>query len=202
MHQVYTHTHTYTHSTLQLSSVQNRQIVCVWHSMRKAKNNHLHNVYVDWSFRMNRINFDCMVFCEDERKIAIGCKVNALPLEMCQSEFLFPHFQLKYCWWDWMHLCWYISLFFLFNFRDMQTKISNQHTKHTYMHHWQKKWQEKQQQRQQNIESDKKMLYIRVMHKQNVLCSIEVGLRVSFPIDCYCFMCKMVISKQSRYWNI
>lgn len=92
MHQVYTH------STLQLSSVQNRQIVCVWHSMRKAKNNHLHNVYVDWSFRMNRINFDCMVFCEDERKIAIGCKVNALPLEMCQSEFLFPHLQLKYCW--------------------------------------------------------------------------------------------------------
>lgn len=82
---------------------------------------------------MNRINFDCMVFCEDERKIAIGCKVNALPLEMCQSEFLFPHFQLKYCWWDWMHLCWYIFLFFFSLIsaackRKFQINTQNTHT--------------------------------------------------------------------------
>lgn len=201
MHRVYTHT-----LTVHFSLVQNRQIVCVcvWHSFDANGEKQPFAQCLRWlvfsheshKFRLYGILWRREKDCHrmQSERIAVRNVSIGISFSTFSTEILLVRLNASLL----VRIFFFLSLISATCKRKFQINTQNTHTCTTDN----KKTGKKKQRQQQNIESDKKMLYIRVMHKQNVLCSIEVGLRVSFAIDYYCFMCKMVISKQSRYWNI
>lgn len=200
MHQVYTHTHLHT----QYTSVQNRQIVCVWHSFDAKGEKQPFAQCLRWlvfsheshKFRLYGILWRREKDCHrmQSERIAVRNVSIGISFSTFSTEILLVRLNASLL----VHISFFFSLISAACKRKFQINTQNTHTCTT-----DKKMARKNSSNDNRISKViKKMLYIRVMHKQNVLCSIEVGLRVSFPIDCYCFMCKMVISKQSRYWNI